>query len=404
VSRVSGGSIGLGVGRDRWARRIRIRCTPGLFFACAIFSAVHLAAAAEPVPTVAQSGPGRFEVAAIDASVGHAVTATAEEAWRMLAAPLGLPEAFSSPVFVRVVTDADALPAPFHVTVEPGGVVSLRLRALGVPPAILRRALVQALLLRVAVAQHGVTPKLTVPLWLEHGCVELWQTRADAAQLDALKQESLPLPPPALSALLDWPRGGNESRLWIVGSAWLVTILQSESGRAREWPAFLSRLLNGEPAEAALAATFGEKFSNVDERELWWQTAWHQAVHARVLPVLAAADSRAQLQALARFVFAGPNEEADLVVPLGDVLARGAEPIVAAELQRRAAELARFVPALHPFYRNAGLSLAAAFSARGNSEAMRTGLAVAFESDWRDAAELEAASTAALDGLERKAR
>ena len=84
------------------------------------------------------------------------------------------------------------------------------------------------------------------------------------------------------------------------------------------------------------------------------------------------------------------------------MLGRANEPVVAAELQRRATGLARLVPALHPFYRNAGLSLAAAFNARSGKEATRAGLAAAFESDWRDALELEAASTAALDALEAR--
>jgi hypothetical protein len=354
--------------------------------------------AAEPVPTLAQSGPGRFEVAAIDATVAHAATAAAEEAWRMLAAPLALPEAFSSPVFVRIVAESDATASPFNVAVEPGGVVSLRLRWTGTPVPVVRRALVQALLMRLAVAQHGVSARLTVPLWLEHACVGVWQTRADAAQLDALKQESARLPaPPAMAALLAWQRGGEEPRAWIAGSAWLLTILQSESGRDREWLGALRRMLGGEPADAALAATFGENFSNLDERELWWQTAWHQAVRARTLPTLEPADSRAQLAALARFVFAGAEDD-DAVVPLGEVLARTSEPIVAVELKRRATDLERLVPALHPFYRNAGLSLAAVF----NSRPARSGELIAtFEADWRDATELEAASAAALDGIER---
>lgn len=359
--------------------------------------------AAEPVPTVAQSGPGRFEVAAIDASIAHTVTAAADEAWRMLAAPLALPEAFSSPVFVRVVAEGDAATPPFHVAVEPGGVVSLRLRWAGTPVSVVRRALVQALLLRLAVTQHGPSARLTVPLWLEHACVGVWQTRADAAQLDAWKQESARLPaPPAMARLLSWQRGGEEPRAWIAGSAWLLTILQTESGRNREWLGALQRILGGEPADPVLAAAFGEKFSNPDERELWWQTAWHQAVRARTLPTLEPADSRAQLAALARFVFAGAAEDADSVVPLGGVLARASEPIVAAELKRRESDLARLVSALHPFYRNAGLSLAAVFRGRTAPPARRVALVAAFETDWLDATELEAASTAALDALDAR--
>ena len=59
-----------------------------------------------------------------------------------------------------------------------------------------------------------------------------------------------------------------------------------------------------------------------------------------------------------------------------------------------ATALNRVVPALHPFYRNAGLSLAEVFARRASAEA--------FERDWRDATELDAATSAALDALEKR--
>jgi hypothetical protein len=63
--------------------------------------------------------------------------------------------------------------------------------------------------------------------------------------------------------------------------------------------------------------------------------------------------------------------------------------------------LTAVLPALHPFYRNAGLSLAAVFAAGPATARERTAHVAAFERDWRDAVELEAATTAALDGLMR---
>src|SRR4051812_40736112 len=86
-------------------------------------AASSLLRAAEPVPVLVQSAPGRFDIAAIDPSVAHAVAASAEDAWRFLAAPLGFPAAFPSPIFVRIATEG----SDDVVTVEPGGIVSLRL-------------------------------------------------------------------------------------------------------------------------------------------------------------------------------------------------------------------------------------------------------------------------------------
>ncbi|MFM9031796.1 MAG: hypothetical protein ACKOTF_14205, partial [Opitutaceae bacterium] len=55
----------------------------------------------------------------------------------------------------------------------------------------------------------------------------------------------------------------------------------------------------------------------------------------RVLPVQEAAESRTAIDAFARFVFAAPEGDTDRIVPLAEVLARGAEPAVAAYLARR---------------------------------------------------------------------
>jgi hypothetical protein len=288
------------------------------------------------------------------------------------------------------------------VTVEAGGLVSVRLRAAAATPVNVRRALIQGLLLRLAVARRGVTPHLTVPLWLELGCLGWWRTRADAAQLDALRQAGARVTPPSIGALLLWQRGGEESRGWADGATWLFTVLQAESGAVQEWPAFLARLLAGDDALVALVQCYPGRYRDPVERELWWQTGYHQARRARSLPVLDATDSGWQLAALGRFVFAGADERSDRIVPLRDVMARSGEPLVGVEVKRRAELLARLVPMLHPFYRNAGLSLAEVFGGGNLPPAKLDAACAAFEQDWRDATELEAATTAALDRLERR--
>jgi hypothetical protein len=359
------------------------------------------AAAAAPTPVIFQSGPGRFEVAAIDAADAKALTSAADDAWRTLATPLVLPDSFSSPIFVRVIPAEDwKEPAPFHALVEPGGVVSLRIGAGSLPTeTFVRRAVVQALLLRLAVARHGVNDRLTAPLWLELACVGWWQTRADAAQLDALRQASAHLAAPGLADLLGWQRGGGEPPAWSAGAVWLLGFLQGEGAKEGEWPAFLRRLLGGEEPLAALAATYPGRFSNAGERELWWQTGWHHLRRVRSLPTLEAAESRVELEALTHFVF--NVDGADKVLPLADVLMHRDEPPVKAEVARRAIALGRIVASLHPFYRNAGLSLAEVFDGRGMTRDRAPRLAT-FERDWQDAVELEQETTSALDALEQR--
>jgi GNAT superfamily N-acetyltransferase len=281
--------------------------------------------------------------------------------------------------------------------------------------------------MRLAVAHHGVNGKLSVPLWLELAGVGWWRTQAEAAQLDALKRESARLAPPGLGKLLGWRRGDEEPvrqtprpardlelretargpepfegpRTQSAGAVWLLAFLQGESGKGGEWHALLVRLLAGEPADAALAATFPGKFGTPEERELWWQTGWHHLRRLNVLPVLDAAESRALLVDAARFVHAR-EDGTDAVSPLRAVLEHAREPVIEAELARRAAELNRVAAALHPFYRNAGLSLIAALETRATAVAKRDAVCAGFERDWRDAIELEAATKAALDRLERE--
>jgi hypothetical protein len=359
------------------------------------------ASGAGPMPVIFQSAPGRFEVAAIDATAAQAVVTRAEEAWRWLEAPLALPDAFSSPIFVRLVPVADWRDAgEFRVVAEAGGVVSVRLCwGAVVPEAVVRRALVQALLMRIAVAHHGASERLTVSRWLEEACVGWWQTHTDPSQLDALKQETARLAPPALADLLAWQRGDKGTRELEVGAVWLLVFFQEESGRTGAWPKLLDQLLGGAEPVPALKASFVGRGANAAENELWWETGWHHARQVRTLPTLEAAESRAGLAELARFVVAADDH--DSIAPLRVVLAHQNENATDSELKRRAAALGRLLPTLHPFYRNAGLSLAEVLGARAVSAEQGDALCAAFERDWRDATEVETASAAALDALER---
>jgi hypothetical protein len=376
----------------------------GLVWALCWAGSVVGGAEVVPVPVLTRSEVGRVEVAAVDPAQGHAVAAQAEVAWRALAAPLELPAQFPTPVFVRVLPAGTPLPsAGFSASVEPGGVVSVRLRADGLAPAVVRRALVRGLVLRLAVSWHGGMAALRVPGWLEEAAVLWWETRADGARLDALKQASVRRQPPALADLLQWQPGPRETPGFAAASFWLMTLLQAES-KAGEWPGLLRALTRGAEPEAALGAAYPGRFRDERDRELWWQTGWHEGVRARTLPGWGAAESRALLAALDRWVFAAPAGEGDQVLSLGEVLVRVEEPLVTAELARRAGELGRILPALHPFYRNAGLSLAEALAAGDQPVARRRELAAAAERDWRDARELEASSAAALDALEAQLR
>lgn len=374
------------------------------------------ASAAETVPVMVRSAPGRFEVAARDASTAHAIVALAEETWRLTSSVLGLPDGFPTPVFVRVVDEvaeanargesAGAAGRGFGAAVEPGGVVSLWIRwpRDGGTPAlrVQRRALLHGLLLRLGVAAHGGQEGSSAPRWLETALVGWCEIRAQPAQFDAFKQHAQTLAAPALAQLFAEDPAAAEERERMIGATGLLTFLQGEATRAGEWPGFVRAVLAGTAPETALAASFPHRFDTAEQRELWWQTGWHHWRRMRSLPSLEAGESRSALAALARFVFA--PDERDALLPLRTVVAHGNDAVLVAELRRRGAELARLVPALHPFYRNAGLSLAAAFEAIGAAPVKREAACAQFEQDWQDATDLEAASKAALDALEAQGR
>ncbi len=360
------------------------------------------ARAGEVRPVLVQSAPGQFEVAAIDAAEAHAVAAEASECWRHLAGPLGIPAAFPTAILVRVLPPAPAAAdeSLIFVAVDAGGLVSVRVQGGAAGSATIRRALIQGLLTRLAVAMHGAAVRPTVARWLEQACLGWWLTRAEPAQWDALKQRSARLVPPPIAALLDWPHGGPANPEFALAAVWLLSFLQAESGAGGEWPALLRRLLAGGDPQAMLAQCYPGRFHGREARELWWQTGWHHARRVRTLPVLESEESRRQLAALGRFVFATADLESDQVVELRVVLGRRTEPLVAAELARRATEVNRLLPVLHPFYRNAGLSLAEAFAAE--AVRAREKACAQFEQDWRDGRLLETATAAALDRAERE--
>lgn len=359
-------------------------------------------AAPTAVPAVFQTAPGRFEIVAPDPVTAGRIVALAEEVWRTLAEPLRLPAAFASPVFVRVLpADGFVADERFRVLVEPGGVVSVRISASADMTQIVPQALVQGLLWKLAVGAHGANDRIAVPRWLEHAAVERWRTRAQPAQIDALKRESEKLVPPRLAELLAWSRDAEEARPLVVGAFWLLEWLQAESPSRDAWGDLLMRLLAGEEPLRALAARFPARLSNADEGELWWQTGWHHLRRTPTLATAGVAESQSTLERLSRFVF--EREGRDVVLPLREALEAADEPFVAAELAQRATELARTVPALHPFFRNAGLSLAEAFRARAANEPTRHTACAAFERDWQEGLELAAAAKEALDRLEAEA-
>ncbi len=356
-------------------------------------------------PFVASTLKDQFEISGHSSDgVRHSV-AIAEEVWATLAGPLLLPrDGFPSPIAVRLVAPelwkGDASFQPFA---EMGGRVSLTVRSPADMPdlTILRRALVQALLMQRAIAWHGSVPGLKVPLWLEDACVAWSLTHGQTALLDAWQQESAGAAPPPLASLFGRQRGEPVIRSQELALLWLMGYLQSESGPELRWPSLVQSVLGGEDSARAVRRLYAGIFRS--DPELWWQVGYYSQCRLNALASgQTAANTRIWLAERARWTALRANTEVGLT--LDEVFGAHLEPWVQAELNLRLNQLHAGLDATHPFYRNAAVSLGRIYEAAmvGNHRSFATALAD-LNRDIADGRELEQAANAALDKLEQNA-
>ncbi len=355
-------------------------------------------------PLVFYTGEGQFEIIATEARAAQQALIMANSVWRALAKPMGLPVAgFSSAVAVRLVPEKDWTdPAFFTVVAEPGGLVGVRICwSDKLDGRIMRRALVQAVLLRQAVAWHGAKNGLTVPLWLEQACAALGEVRDRPAMLDAMQQESAQLAPPRLEELLKWERGQAEERGWVLASYWLFQHLQDESGDMPRWARSVRAILGGADPMKALQDNYGTAWKDADSRELWWQVGFHNERLTSTVPLMSMEETRNWLADRCRWLAIKNGREQ--VLALDDLWTFRKESWIKTGMVERSQQLQNQLPRLHPFYKNAAISMGRMYQAAGKGAAEEFKAAkLALSQDATDGRELEAASGAALDELEAR--
>jgi hypothetical protein len=368
-------------------------------------SAVAVTAAAVPVPRVFYTKPGEFEIIVRDVADAQPALALGRSVWRAMVDPLGLPpEGFSSPVSVRLVpADQWTEPVVFTVSVEPPGRVSVRVRwSADVDLVAVRRAFVQGLILRQAVAWHGGGEQLTVPLWLEQACTAWSLVQERPALLDAFQQESARITtPPPLRALLLWRRGEVESRGWELASLWLFLQLQAEAGEVSRWGGWVRGLVGGAAPLDTLPRFYTGLWTDAAAMELWWQVSFHHQRRLRALPVMTAEGSRSWLADRSRWLAGRDGREC--VLRLEELPGLRREPWVHSELSDRLAQTRAILGVIHPYYSNAALSMGRLYEAalKGNEEQFKTAR-TDFERDAIDGRELEDTVNAILDTAPRK--
>ncbi len=357
-------------------------------------------------PLVFYTGEGQFEIIATEARAAQQALIMANSVWRALAKPMGLPVAgFSSAVAVRLVPEKDWTdPAFFTVVAEPGGLVGVRI-CWGdkMDVRIMRRALVQAVLLRQAVAWHGAKQGLTVPLWLEQACSALGEVRDRPAMLDAMQQESAQLAPPRLEELLKWERGQAEERGRVLASYWLFQHLQAESGDAPRWGRWVRTILGGAEPMQTLQDVYGSDAWKKDPalRELWWQVGFHDERLTSTVPLMSMEETRNWLADRCRWLAVKGGREQ--VLGLDDLWTFRKESWIKTGMVERSQQLQNQLPRLHPFYKNAAISMGRMYQAadKGAEEEFKAAKQ-ALSQDAIDGRELETATGAALDALEAR--
>lgn len=363
----------------------------------------------------AQVGGAAGEAAAVFRAVGRGVEVVgpnalavdtaaelARQAWATLAAPLELPQAYATAVVVRLIpAEQWGEAAAFRAWVEPGGVVSVRVAwREDLPAMVMRRALVQGILLQQAVARHGATERITVPLWLEMGAVGWWITRAAPARFDEWQQDAAGASLVGLAELLAWQRGEPETRARELAALWWFTALvDSGRGGAARWRTWRWAVLGGAEATAGLARLYPEFGDNKAARERWWMVARHRWATARAIPNWTVEESRARLREFLRVVLADQAGR-DVVLGADDLWAARREPAVRAVMERRLALLGVALPSVHPFYRNATISAGMLWEAlRDGDEALYAAMQDELGRDVAAGRDLEETTAAALEVL-----
>ena len=363
-----------------------------------------LPSSAGQAPRIFYTKKGQFEVVVPEAADARVVIVAGRSVWNSLAGPLGLPEdGFNTPVSVRLVPAAEwKEPVPFTVTVALPGLVTVRVCwPVAVEGNVVRRALVNGLILRQAVAWHGVSERITVPLWLEQGCAALSRGRERPAVMDMYQQESAQLAvPPSLSALLKAERGAEESREREQAALWLVLQLQAEAGGSDHWRRWLSGLIGGADALDSLPRVYAGLWADARALELWWQTSFYHQARTRTLPMMSATESRRWLSERSRWLAVRRGQEE--VLGLAELPQLSRHGWLREELVKRGQQTRLTLPMIHPFYSNALLSLGRLYelSLKGNSSAVKAALAQ-YERDASDGRELEDAVGAILDTAPR---
>jgi hypothetical protein len=367
-----------------------------------------------PEPRLIGGGSGRFEVIAEPGPEALRLAELAENAWLEWREPLGLPSRLPTTITVRLVPMKSWRGGErrHFVAAGHGGVVTVWIRGDAGGGLAAERAwlgaLAEGVLKRKSVLLGG-SPDLEAPAWLAEAAAEAAIFAARPAMLDAWQAEMRREEAPArLREVLiragEAGAGGGRGRSLGAAGVWLW--LRGEGLRNGAWARFLDSVLLGESPGGALAREYASIVpAGADARE--WELAWRVAAArlaaAQQTPVLEPAEARRRIERLGRLVVFDVAAGGERVqAPVGEWQTRR-EAWPAGERRARAAFLAAELPRMHPFYRNAAVSLGRAWQALAEGrEGEWREAGAEWGEDWAAGRALEAASARLLDEAEAR--
>jgi len=344
-----------------------------------------------------------FQVFADDTFSAQYVATVGEMLAQRFGRILPPPARFSEPVFVNLVTRDEAGPeASFTSTYFPAGYAVVNLDW---GPATRRenveRALAQGHLTHLSAA-YG-QGAVHVPFWLEVALQHLARVQSvptHGQSLSGAVQRGRPL---RLEEIFAAERGEASEPDFEASAYWLLLFLEREGRHRGQARNFLLRVLRGESAMHALAATFGDQLRSREEAHLWWMVGLSDLIRPAGAPVLSIAESRRRIAQLEAFTVSFGGEVQRVFSE--QIWEHRRHPLVREELLRREQSIEIELGLIHPYFRNSLLSLGRLLDAARTEREEEFRIAVnAFRQDTLQGEELAEDTRGILDDLSAELR
>ncbi len=379
----------------------RLICS-GILFFCPLALAAETA---EREHTFFSSRTQYFEIVSNEGASTNFTAALARSLIHTTRNWLRLPSGFPNRIFVQLESpERYRFEEPFRTNIEVAGNVTLSVRwDRETELEDLERALVRALLMRVAIWNRVPDESVSVPPWLEMGMQRTLQAAGDPSYVDAMVRSIRERGPMPLREILYRNEDEPPDEAFAVNAYWLLRHLDQAGGQSGRLHNFVLRLLAGGDPDASMMATFGSYIREIENAQLWWAVGVYERIQRRAVTQSHFHESRRLVNSHSRFTYRKEGEEVRLGVD--ELWEHRDEPVLRSDLVRRLQDMNLQMRLIHPFHFNSILSLRLTMMSllEGTEEEYRRGVAM-FRDDVREADLLFRETEEALDRLEEEIR